>query len=176
MQFKAKTQNIFLTCTIFLLKYTFAKLKGDECEVCLKVVSDFQKIGAEQKASTEADYEKIIFNFCKTAKLRENRFCFYIGATEDAATRMVKELTKPLSYSYPKEKICENLKSKDSQICELMYEKQLDWATINLSKMKVKQLKKILGDWGEDCKNCLEKSEFIKRIESLKPKYVKSEL
>ena len=42
--------------------------------------------------------------------------------------------------------------------------------------MKVKELKKILADWGEGCKACTEKSDFIKRIEELKPKYVKEEL
>merc|ERR1712088_923957 len=65
---------------------------------------------------------------------------------------------------------------KDAQICELAYEKQLDWSTIDLKKMRVKGLKKILGDWGEDCNGCLEKGDFIKRIEELKPKHVKEEL
>ena len=44
----------------------------------------------------------------------------------------------------PAEKICEKLKAKDGQICELKYEKELDWANINLNKMKVKELKKEL--------------------------------
>ena len=76
----------------------------------------------------------------------------------------------------PAEKICEKLKPKDAQICELQYEKQLDWSKIDLKKMKVKQLKKILNDWGEKCNGCLEKTDFIKKIEELKPKYVKEEL
>jgi hypothetical protein len=77
----------------------------------------------------------------------------------------------------PAEKICEKLKPKDSQICELKYEKQLDWKNINLNKMRVKELKKILSDWGEQCgAHCVEKSDFIKKIEDLKPKYVRDEL
>lgn len=55
-------------------------------------------------------------------------------------------------------------------------DKPLDWKTIDLKKMRVKELKNILGEWGEVCKGCTEKAELIKRIEELKPKYVKEEL
>ncbi len=50
--------------------------------------------------------------------------CYYIGATNDAATKMINEVSKPLSYHVPVEKICEKLKKKDSQICELKYGKE----------------------------------------------------
>ncbi|VDO96887.1 unnamed protein product [Soboliphyme baturini] len=88
----------------------------------------------------------------------------------------MNEVTKPLSFSMPPEKICERLRSKDGQICELKYEKQIDWKTVDLSKLRVKELKKILDDWGERCKGCTEKSEFVSQIKSLMPKYVKAEL
>ena len=52
-----------------------------------------------------------------------NTQCYYIGGTEDAATGMLSEVTKPMSYHLPPEKICEKLKKKDSQICELQYGK-----------------------------------------------------
>jgi hypothetical protein len=42
-----------------------------------------------------------------------------------------------------------------------------------LNKLKVKDLKKILSDWGE-ASDFIEKSEFIKRINEVKDKYVKS--
>ncbi|VDK56071.1 unnamed protein product [Cylicostephanus goldi] len=42
--------------------------------------------------------------------------------------------------------------------------------------MRVKELKNILSEWGEACKGCTEKSEFVKKIEELKPKYVREEL
>ena len=47
--------------------------------------------------------------------------CYYIGATKDAATKIINEVSKPLSHHIPVEKICEKLKKKDSQICELKY-------------------------------------------------------
>ena len=76
----------------------------------------------------------------------------------------------------PPQKVCEKLKVKDSQICDLKYDKDIDWKTIDLKKLKVKDLKKILEDWGELCKGCTEKTEFIAKINELKPKYVKTEL
>ena len=81
------------------------------------------------------------------------------------------------------------------QICELTYEKQIDFSTVDLKKLKVKDLKKILSEWDEvgknlssspnyvwklnpfqECDGCLEKGDFIKRIEELKPKHVRTEL
>ena len=52
-------------------------------------------------------------------------------------------------------------------------DKQIDLTKVELKKLKVKDLKKILSDWGEDnaCKGCAEKSDFIKKVEELMPKY-----
>lgn len=58
----------------------------------------------------------------------------------------------------------------------LILDKEIDWKTVNLKKMKVKDLKKILDNWGEICDGCLEKTDYIKRVEELKPSYVKDEL
>lgn len=44
-------------------------------------------------------------------------------------------------------------------------------SSVDLKKLKVKDLKKILDDWGESCKGCAEKSDFIRRINELMPKY-----
>ncbi|XP_053723178.1 mesencephalic astrocyte-derived neurotrophic factor-like isoform X2 [Synchiropus splendidus] len=117
------------------------------------------------------DIEKALVKSCRDAKGKDNRFCYYIGATSDAATKMINEVTKPLSYHAPVEKICEKLKKKDAQICELKYDKQLDLSTVDLKKLKVKDLRKILEEWGETCKGCAEKSDFIRKITELMPKY-----
>lgn len=44
-------------------------------------------------------------------------------------------------------------------------------ANVNFKKLKVKDLKKILSDWEEQCKGCTEKSDFISRIKELMPTY-----
>uniref|UniRef100_A0A1I7XID9 Mesencephalic astrocyte-derived neurotrophic factor homolog n=1 Tax=Heterorhabditis bacteriophora TaxID=37862 RepID=A0A1I7XID9_HETBA len=137
---------------------------------------------------------KIVRDHCSSTKNKDHKFCFYIGALPESATSIMSEVSKPLSWSMPPAKVCEKLRSKDAQICELKYgksfvyvylaflflfnslDKPLDWKTIDLKKMRVKELKNILNDWGEVCKGCTEKTEFIKKIEELKPTYVKEEL
>lgn len=52
-------------------------------------------------------------------------------------------------------------------------EKQIDLSAVDLKKLKVRDLKKILNDWDENCEGCLEKTDYIRRIEELKPKYYK---
>lgn len=99
-----------------------------------------------------------------------------MGGLEESATGILGEMSKPLSWSMPAIKICEKLKKMDNQICDLRYEKQIDLNTVDLKKLKVRDLKKILNDWDEECEGCLEKTDFIKRIEELKPKYQKNEL
>ena len=47
--------------------------------------------------------------------------CYYLGGTEDAATGILGEMSKPLSWGMPSDKVCEKLKKKDKQICELRY-------------------------------------------------------
>jgi mesencephalic astrocyte-derived neurotrophic factor len=86
----------------------------------------------------------------------------------------------------PPKSICGRLKSKDSALCSLRYtgssvedvpkkkpSKPIDFA--NLNKMRVKELKKILSNWGEGCRGCSEKRDYIDRINAVKDAH-KSEL
>lgn len=54
-------------------------------------------------------------------------------------------------------------------------DKQYDLSNNNWKKERVVVLQKILSQWGESCDGCIEKSEFVKKIEELKPKYFKEE-
>jgi len=151
-------------------------LKEGDCEVCISVMTRFQATLAKEDASDTKKIEKAFKSFCKELKLKENRFCYYLGGTADAATGILGEMSKPLSWGMPVEKVCEKLKKKDKQICELRYEKQIDLKSVDLKKLKVRDLKKILSDWDEGCDGCLEKADFIKRIEDLKPKHMREGL
>ncbi|KAM8915034.1 mesencephalic astrocyte-derived neurotrophic factor [Spinachia spinachia] len=161
-----------LALAIALFPGSGEALKEGDCEVCIAFLGKFyQSLERNNVNFNSAEIEQAIVKMCKDAKGKENRFCYYIGATSDAATKMINEVSKPLSYHVPVEKICEKLKKKDSQICELKYDKQLDLTTVDLKKLKVKDLKKILEEWGESCKGCAEKSDFIRKITELMPKY-----
>ncbi|XP_078065474.1 mesencephalic astrocyte-derived neurotrophic factor [Mustelus asterias] len=147
-------------------------LKEGECEVCLSFLGRFYNSLTEQGISFTPDkIEEHLAQTCKDVKGKENRFCYYIGATRDAATKIVKEVSRPMSNHVPVNKICEKLKKTDSQICDLKYDKQVDLSTVDLKKLRVKELKKILEEWGESCKGCAEKSDFIRKITELMPKY-----
>ncbi|EDW83752.1 uncharacterized protein Dwil_GK13778 [Drosophila willistoni] len=167
---------LLVICCLAGIYQTTLALKEEDCEVCVKTV---RKFASSLDDATKKDYKLIEVAFkkyCKTQKNKEHRFCYYLGGLEESATGILNELSKPLSWSMPAEKICEKLKKKDAQICDLRYEKQIDLNNVDLKKLKVRDLKKILNDWDESCDGCLEKSDFIKRIEELKPKYAHNEL
>ncbi|XP_075142322.1 mesencephalic astrocyte-derived neurotrophic factor [Leptodactylus fuscus] len=141
--------------------------------VCVSFLSRFYESLKEKNVEfTAPAVEKELQRSCDAAKgKRTDLYCYYIGATSDAATKITNEVSKPLSNHIPAEKICEKLKKKDGQICELKYDKQIDLSTVDLKKLRVKELKKILDDWGESCKGCAEKSDYIRKINELMPKY-----
>jgi len=68
--------------------------------------------------------------------------CYYIGASDISATKLVREVTKPLSFGKPVEKICEQLKKKDEQICELKYgESSSVFRVVSLSSVCLEPMK-----------------------------------
>jgi len=146
-----------------------------ECEVCNTFLGKVEKALAEENITGNDEIEKKVRAMCKEAKEQDNRFCYYTGLTADAATTMHKDIVNPLGFHKPVDKICAKLGKKDSQICELKYPKPYDYSAINFTKIKVKELKSILTKWGEVCKNCLEKSEFVARVKELMPKHVPKE-
>ncbi|CAF1242054.1 unnamed protein product [Adineta ricciae] len=171
------TYIIFSLALIFIISAVHSKKVVDEqhCEVCIKTVGQFaDSLTADEKSSPEK-IEKAFKKFCSKVKVdtKEHRLCYYIGALETSATYAIGDLSKPLAWGIPVEKICrERLFKSNPQICDLKYEKQIDVNAVDLSKLKVKDLKKILSDWGETA-DFIEKSEFIKRINEVKDKYAK---
>lgn len=163
-------------CLVGLLVHVATALKEENCEVCIKFMRRFSAELTDQERSTPQKIEAKFREVCKETKGKDNRLCYYIGGLEESATSIVNEMSKPLSWNTPPEKVCEKLQKKDSQICELRYEKIIDLKTADLKKLKVRDLKKVLDSWGENCDGCIEKSEFIKRIEDLKPKYMREDL
>jgi hypothetical protein len=47
-------------------------------------------------------------------------------------------------------------------------EKEVDWEKV--PKMKIKDLKRILANWGEECSGCVEKGDYVKRVQEVKAK------
>ncbi|KFD63223.1 hypothetical protein M514_24600 [Trichuris suis] len=169
----ARMLLVFIVCAIFA---SSRALREGECEVCIKFLSKIAADASDDVIKDPKKLEKYIKDRCSSAGGKEHRFCYYIGALPESASYIMNEVVKPLGWSMPPEKVCSRLKEKDGQICELRYDKSIDWKTVDLKKLKVKDLRKILDDWGETCRACSEKSDFIARVEELKPKHVREEL
>ena len=59
--------------------------------------------------------------------------CYYVGGTKDAATYILNEITRPMGYFKTVDKICEDLKKKDPQICSLKYGKRILYVILLLT-------------------------------------------
>ncbi|XP_069765987.1 cerebral dopamine neurotrophic factor isoform X1 [Narcine bancroftii] len=92
------------------------------CEVCIGFLEKFYKYLKAQDVELVPEFvAKELMLMCEHTKGKENRLCYYIGATSDAATKIVNEVARPMSAHVPVPKICEKLRMRDAQICELKY-------------------------------------------------------
>jgi len=169
------TFSVLFSVCVLLFGSKVESIKAGDCEVCVSFLGKFVETLTDKDKQPDT-IENKFRKYCKESKGKDNRFCYYVGGLEESATSIVGELSKPISWSMPVDKVCEKLQKKDPQICDLRYDKTFDLKTVDLKKLKVRDLKKILDGWGEICEGCLEKTEFIKRIEDLKPQYVREEL
>ncbi|KAJ8261957.1 hypothetical protein GJAV_G00160430, partial [Gymnothorax javanicus] len=174
-------QILGMACSNFLAMFVFLCIvleiaKADECEVCVGFLERlYQGLKTSHKDLTPVVVEMGLHKACEEAKGKESRLCYYLGASRDAATKITGEVARPMSFHLPVEKICERLQKKDSQICELTYEKQrIDFSTEALFKLRVAELKNILNSWGEECRACFEKTDFVTLIQEVAPKYSKN--
>jgi len=165
-------QYIFGVALLSLICFGGA-LKKEDCEVCVATIEEFSETLTEDIKTDPKQIEEAFREYCLTAKQKQQRLCYYLGGLETSATGILGEMSKPLSWSMPALKVCEKLKKLDAQVCDLRFEKEIDLSAVDLKKLKVRDLKKILNDWDENCEGCLEKTDYIRRIEELKPKYYK---
>merc|ERR1712146_706894 len=111
--------------------------------------------------------EKVMQEFCDTTKGKDKNMCYYMGigdAESGTAGGVKREISSSLTRGINSKRLCNRLKTKDAQMCELKYEKKIDPHTTNFNKLRVKELRKICDDEGIDTKGLVEKEEYIKRI------------
>lgn len=148
-----------------------SEVTEENCEVCVQFMTRFIDSIDESVKSSPAKIEDAFRKFCKPTKGDDNRFCYYVGGLEESATGMLGEMSKPVSWSMPPDKVCMKLYRQDQQICDLRYAKTVDYSKMDIKKLKVGELKAILSEWGEQCRGCSEKSDYIKLVEELLPKH-----
>ncbi|ERE77428.1 cerebral dopamine neurotrophic factor-like protein [Cricetulus griseus] len=100
---------------------TDTQLEAD-CEVCKAFLNRFYNSLLTRGVDFSVDtIEEELASFCLDAKGKESHLCYYLGASKDSATKILGEVTRPLSVHVPIVKICERLKKMNSQICKLNY-------------------------------------------------------
>uniref|UniRef100_A0A8C5S1N7 Cerebral dopamine neurotrophic factor n=1 Tax=Laticauda laticaudata TaxID=8630 RepID=A0A8C5S1N7_LATLA len=162
--------NLHILCALCV--FTFLRFVFSFITVCQDFLERFySSLKKKHSDFSMASIEEELIKTCMKAKGKEHRLCYYLGATEDAAAKILTEVSRPMSGHVPAAKICEKLKKVDLQICELKHERQLDLTSVDLSKMRVAELKKILESWGEVCRACAEKTDFVNLIKEVAPKH-----
>ncbi|KAG8195926.1 hypothetical protein JTE90_001160 [Oedothorax gibbosus] len=119
----------FITILLFKLqgdKINCLESKSKKCEVCVEVLTKFAQSLRRSELNDSERIEERFVKFCRKSTGPENRFCYYIGGTSDSATRVLSEMSKPLSWGLPVDKICQRLGSKDLQVCDLRYKEPAD--------------------------------------------------
>jgi len=140
-----------------------------ECEVCKAVIG---KIDSELTVKERDDVEvveKKMRTWCDTAKGKDKQMCYYMGvgdATEGTSGGVKRDISSALTRGINAKRLCNRLKKKDGQMCELKYDKQFDPKTADWKKLRVKELRKICDDEGLDTKGLVEKDEFLKKIKA----------
>merc|ERR1712224_424014 len=141
-----------------------------DCEVCKAVIDDIDKsLTDEQRKSGEESIEKHMFKWCATAKGKDKTMCYYMGVGDKESGTwggVKRDISGSLSRGVNAKRLCTRMKTKDAQMCELRYEKKIDVKNTDLSKLRVKELRKICDDEGISTKGLVEKDEYIKKIKT----------
>merc|ERR1712023_162010 len=84
----------------------------------------------------------------KIYKGKEKTMCYYMGIQTDkgqgTAGGVKKDLAGMFSRGIEPDRICKRTKKKDMQICELRYPRQVELSKIDLDKMRVKDLRRLM--------------------------------
>jgi len=154
---------------LLICQPTLAK-KGDmpeTCEVCQAVINGIDQMLTNDDRKEADKVEKVMQKYCDAAKGKDKTMCYYMGvgdAESGTAGGVKREISASLTRGINAKRLCNRLKSKDAQMCELKYEKKIDIKNTNLNKLRVKELRKICDDEGIDTKGLVEKDEFLKKI------------
>jgi hypothetical protein len=123
-------------------------------------MDDVKASMSKEDSRNKDKIELALGQFCDSGVLssREKKLCYYIDP-------MKRDVAQPFSTGMPSLKVCKRLAEKNPEICTVKFAVQTPQEPQDLSKMRVKQLKAILGQRGVECKGCVEKEEFIRRVQ-----------
>jgi len=163
---------MFRTLLVLIALSSAASKKTEdpaECEVCRSVIDQIDKgLTSADREDVEV-VEKKMRLFCDTAKGKEKQMCYYMGvgdAKEGTSGGVKRDISSSLTRGINGKRLCNRLKKKDGQMCELKYEKKFDPKAADFKKMRVKELRKVCDDEGINTKGFTEKDEYVKAIKT----------
>ncbi|XP_074554890.1 cerebral dopamine neurotrophic factor [Halichoeres trimaculatus] len=160
--------SVVVVCLLVSLLFVGGfHVSAENCEVCVGFLQRlYSTLTSSHSDLTPNLVEDQLIHTCSQSQGKEARLCYYLGASSDAATRVTTSVSQPMASHVPVEKICQRLNSRDTQICQLTYERSpKDLSSDGLRNLRVSELKRILSSWGEECHGCLEKHEFVSLIQ-----------
>ena len=129
--------------------------------MCIKVIDDVRATMSKADTKDKAKIEKALGNYCERSDIgnREKKICYYLDPIK-------RDVAHPFSLGMTSEKVCKRIDTTNREICTVKFPVETEkLEPQDFSKLKVKQLKSILADRGVECKGCVEKDEFIKKIQ-----------
>jgi hypothetical protein len=123
------------------------------------VKASMPKEDLRKKDAIEAALGQYCANNDEKLSAREKKICYYIDPIK-------RDVAQPFSLGMSSLKLCQRITKSNPEICTVKFPVKTDkMEKKDISKLRVKQLKSILADRGVECKGCLEKEEFIKRVQ-----------
>lgn len=131
--------------------------------VCVKVMDDIRGSMAKEDSRKKPMIEKAMGDYCEnsdnTLSAREKKICYYIDPIK-------RDVAQPFSLGMSSLKVCKRITKSNPEICTVKFPVKADkMEKKDISKLRVKQLKAILSERGVECKGCIEKEEFIKKVQ-----------
>lgn len=124
-----------------------------------EVRASLTKEDSRKKPEIEAAIGKYCADKGKKLSSREKKICYYIDPIK-------RDVAQPFSLGTTSLKVCERINKSNPEICSVKLPvKTESMEKKDISKLRVKQLKQILADRGVDCIGCVEKEEFVKRVQ-----------
>merc|ERR1711939_426966 len=137
---------------------TSADAADCDTRVCQKFYNGVYEMIGQNEWKNQEKIENKIDKWCSKNKVRPfDKMCYYIEGVK-------RKISKDLMNGAPAELACKRYAKGDDAICTLKEPRKLD-PNMDLNKMRVKQLRELMQEFGVDCPNCLEKSDMIKRIQ-----------
>jgi mesencephalic astrocyte-derived neurotrophic factor len=130
--------------------------------VCIKVMNDVRSKLSKEEARNKPAIEKAMGEYCADVdklSAKEKKICYYIDPIK-------RDVAQPFSLGMDSLKLCQRINKSNPEICTVKNTvKTAKMEAADITKLRVKQLKQILADRGVECKGCVEKEEFVKKVQ-----------